>query len=80
MFLFIILASIGNKTETSAYLFIGLILAIPCIVGFIYYLLLQTYVITYDIVLNLIAIIFLVIEVFVTLYAIFNIKSNEKSF
>jgi hypothetical protein len=59
---------------------IALLLAIPAIVGNIYYLFLQNYVIAYDIVLNVIHVVFILIEFILTLVSIFNIKANEKSF
>lgn len=61
------------------YLFYSLILGIPVLVGYIYYIRFQTYVIVFDLCFNAIGIIFVFGEILLSLFAIFNIKANEKS-
>jgi transmembrane protein 216 len=71
---------VGNKTETSLYLLYSILLAIPVGVGYMYYLILQTYVLVFDLILNAIGCLFVVLEIILSFFAIFNIKANEKTF
>jgi transmembrane protein 216 len=77
IFFLIGLASVGNKTETTLHLFYSIILAIPVIVGYIYFLRFQTYVLVFDMCFNIIGLIFIAAELLFCLFAILNIKSNE---
>ena len=73
------MASVGNKTEQSVFIFGFLIMALPSFVGFLYYGLYQTYVIIYDLILNAIGILILAIEFIFALLVLINIKTYEKS-
>lgn len=73
----IILASVGNKTETTFYLFYSILLGIPVIVGFTYYFRFQTYVIIFDMCFNIIGLVFTALEMILALIAIFYLKSQE---
>lgn len=74
------LGSIGNKTELTIYLVYSLILSIPIVVGYVYFLQLQTYSLIFDLILNIIGLIFIALEVIFMIYAAINIKANEKGF
>ena len=62
------------------YLLYALILSIPILVGYFYFLLLQTYSLIFDLILNVIGIIFIAFEMIFVMYALINIKANEKGF
>ena len=62
------------------YLFYSLILSIPILVGYGYFLRLQTYALIFDLILNIIGIVFIIVEMIFTIYALINIKANEKGF
>jgi len=57
-----------------------LILSIPVLVGYGYFLRLQTYSLIFDLILNVIGIVFIGLEVIFIIYAAINIKANEKGF
>jgi hypothetical protein len=57
-----------------------LILSIPICVGYVYFLQLQTYSLIFDLILNIIGLIFIALEVIFMIYAAINIKANEKGF
>jgi len=59
-------------------LFYSLFLTFPVLVGYAYFLQLQTYSLIFDFILNIIGIVFTLLEMITTIYAIVNIKSNEK--
>ena len=71
---------VGNKTEKVWMIFIGLILEIPIIIIYIYYIKIQTYVVVYDIILNAIGFLLAISEGLLSFLAIINIFSNEKKF
>ena len=79
IYLNIVIASVGNKQETTAFLFYSLFLAFPVIVGYTYFLQLQTYSLIFDFILNAIGIIFTLLEMVTTIYAVLYIKSNDKN-
>jgi len=70
--------SIGNKTESSAYLVWFLLIIIPSAIGFIYFLFIQTYVLVIEIIFNVIGIILIVLEFISALIALSTFKSFEK--
>ena len=74
------IGSIGNKTETSLYLFHSLLLIIPVAFGYFYLIVLQTYVLIFDVVLNAIGLVFLAIEVLMSISTIYKIKSHRTNF
>merc|ERR1712072_798664 len=57
-----LLGSRGNKTEQPGPVIFFILLAVPCIIGNVYYFTLQLYVLRIDKILNLIPIIFLSLE------------------
>ena len=67
------LASRGNKTETHMPLIFSLLLAIPCGIGFMYYLNFQVYVARLDIILNCIALALIGLELFLSLITVLSI-------
>ena len=76
---FINKGSNGNKTETAVYLFYYIILGIPIIVSYVFYISIQTYVLVFDVVINATGIIFIIVESLLSIFAIMKIKSQDKS-
>ena len=70
--------AIGNKTESSTYVVWFLLIIIPSIVGFIYFLFLQTYVLVIEIILNVVGILFIALEFIAAIVALSSFKSFEK--
>jgi len=60
-------------------MFAFLIMSLPVFVGYLYYGLYQTYVIIYDLIINAIGLLILVIEFVCALIVIINIKTYEKT-
>jgi len=54
-------------------------MSLPVFVGYLYYGLYQTYVIIYDLIINAIGLLILVIEFVCALIVIINIKTYEKT-
>ncbi|GMH91775.1 hypothetical protein TL16_g12150 [Triparma laevis f. inornata] len=73
----LMLASRGNKTEQIPPLIWSIALSIPMIVGFCFFLTLQTYVMRIDIILNTIALVFVSLEL---LFSIFTSMSFYRGF
>jgi len=67
----------GNKTETSVNIGHFILLEIPMVLGFVYYLRLQVYVFVYDIVLNCMGLGFLAIELILAILEYSKVKYNE---
>ena len=61
------------------FMFAFLIMSLPVFVGYLYYGLYQTYVIIYDLIINAIGLLILVIEFVCALIVIINIKTYEKT-
>lgn len=74
------LLGMGNKTENSGLILIGLIFSPLILINYIYFLRLQVYVVVYEVILNTIGIILLGIEALLALYAMIIISSSEKKF
>ena len=66
----------GNKTETISTLCLSLALCIPVIMGFVYLLRLQTYSLVFDLVMNIIGIIFVGMEIINIIVAILKFISK----
>ncbi|CAI2382782.1 unnamed protein product [Moneuplotes crassus] len=75
----IFLGSKGNKTETNLTTLFFVILTIPSIFGFCFYMLLQTYVLVIEIILNAIGIFFCVLELIIGFVQFFIFRKIEKS-
>ena len=73
------ISSIGNKTERSLILLIAIIMGVINFIGYIYFMWLQLYVTYFDVVFSAIGLIITFIEIFFSLWTIFNIKVNEKT-
>ena len=73
------ISSIGNKTERSLILLIAIIIGVINFIGYIYFMWLQLYVTYFDVVFSAIGLIITFIEIFFSLWTIFNIKVNEKT-
>jgi membrane protein YdbS with pleckstrin-like domain len=69
----------GNKTETSQTIFFFLVLILPCLIGNIYYIILQTYALVIEVILGIIIIICMILELFIALFAAIDFKSLEKA-
>ena len=74
------LASIGNKSEITGLLFLFIIMTFPVLIVYIYFLLLQTFCVIFELILNSIGLIILIVEIILSFFAIINITSHEKSF
>lgn len=75
----ILLGIIGNKTETSAYTIIFLIYSVITLFGYLYFLSIQTYVLKFEVIINLIGIFFLIIEIIFAFIATFVFVLHEKT-
>jgi transmembrane protein 216 len=73
----IFLASRGNKTEQIPPLVWSMSLSIPMIVGYVYFLTMQTYVLRIDVITNTIALCFVSLEL---LFSIFTSLSFYRGF
>ena len=71
------LATIGNKTEISMYLMYSIFLSVPVIVIYVYYLRYQVYSLAFDVSLASIGLVFLGIEVIVSVIALITIRKND---
>jgi hypothetical protein len=69
----------GNKTETSSTTFFFCLLVIPCLVGNIYYIVLQTYALVFEVIMGVIIVICLLFELIVGFFAAIDFKSLEKA-
>lgn len=66
------LASMGNKTERSLPIIFSFILALPLLAMYIYFTLFQTYVLKLDEILNIIALVFMGIQLLFGVLAVFR--------
>ena len=73
------LTSIGNKTERAFVLFIAIIFGIVNLLGYIYFMYLQRYVTYFDLVFSIIGLVITFLEIFFSLWTVFNIKVHEKT-
>mmetsp|Transcript_3895 Transcript_3895/g.7849 ORF Transcript_3895/g.7849 Transcript_3895/m.7849 type:complete len:143 (+) Transcript_3895:981-1409(+) len=73
----IFLASRGNKTEQIPPLVWSIALSIPMIVGYVYFLTMQTFVLRIDVITNTIALVFVSLEL---LFSIFTSLSFYRGF
>ena len=71
------LGSIGNKTEISMYLMYSIFLTLPVALAYGYFLYCQLYVLWFDIFLCAFGLLFLLLEIIVSIYAVVSIKKNE---
>lgn len=71
------LASIGNKTEISMYLMYSIFLSIPVIIEYVFYLRFQVYCLAFDVSLGCIGLVFLGVEVIVSIIALITIRRND---
>lgn len=69
----------GNKTETSSVIVIFTVLVIPCFIGNIYYMVLQTYALAFEIIIGVVLLISQAVELVLALFAIIDFKSLEKA-
>ncbi|CAD8154998.1 unnamed protein product [Paramecium octaurelia] len=74
----LILGSIGNKTESPSQILWFVLLIFPCIFFYIFFIVLQTYVVILEIIINVIALIFIVFELLFSLSAFLTFKNYEK--
>ncbi|OMJ77207.1 hypothetical protein SteCoe_23242 [Stentor coeruleus] len=74
----VFIGSIGNKTERADILIWGIILLIPSIFGGVFFIRLQVYVLFADIVLNIILLVFMIIDFFLMIITIISLKKLEK--
>ena len=72
----LILCAEGNKTEDSSKLVFSSILAAPVLLGYVFLLRLQTYVLVFDFGLNIFSIGFIIMEVMFSLLAITKFKED----
>ena len=73
------LTSIGNKTERALILLGAIFIGLFNIVGYIYFLWLQTYVTYFDLVFSIIGLVITFFEILFSFRTIFNIKVHEKT-
>ena len=73
------LTSIGNKTERALILLGAIFIGLFTIVGYIYFLWLQTYVTYFDLVFSIIGLVITFFEILFSFRTIFNIKVHEKT-
>ncbi|CAG9318322.1 unnamed protein product [Blepharisma stoltei] len=72
------LGSVGNKTEGVIYLVWFIIFSIPPIIGAIYYIVIQTYVLILDVIINAAFLVLVGLECLMSIMTIINFKSAEK--
>lgn len=70
----------GNRNETSILISIGFLFLIPVVILYIYYMILQMYVLVYDLILNAIGLVISLIQFLLGSYTIINIISNDKKY
>ena len=68
-------ANTANKTELKAYHFYTLLYSIPSAGFYIYYFYFQVYILTFDFILCIIGMVFVLLEMIFTLVPIFTLKS-----
>ncbi|KAM3146567.1 hypothetical protein pb186bvf_001536 [Paramecium bursaria] len=73
------LGSIGNKTESPNQIMWLLLLCFPMAFFFFYFMLLQTYVLLAELVINIIGLIFLAFEIAFSVFAFLSFKNYEKT-
>ncbi len=73
------LTSIGNKTERALILLIAVLIGIVNLVGYIYFMRLQTFVTYFDVVFSAIGLVIIFFEVLFSILTMFNIKVHEKN-
>lgn len=73
------IGSIGNKTEQALILLYSILLGLLNIVGHVYFGILQTYVMFYDIVFSGIGLLLLILEILISFVTMFYIKAHEKT-
>ena len=73
------LSSIGNKTERALILLIAIFLGILNLLGYIYFMYLQRYVTYFDLVFSIVGLVITFLEIFFSLWTMFNIKVHEKT-
>lgn len=66
----------GNHTQNRMMIFLSIFLIIPVIMGIVYLLRFQTYVLIFDLGLNVFILIFSGVEFFMSVYFLFVIKEN----
>ena len=69
----------GNKTERALIILFGVLLGILNLIGYLYYLFWQTYSTYYDVSFNGIGLFLLVVEIVLSIIAMFSIKAHEKT-
>ena len=69
----------GNKTETSSTTFVFIVLIIPCFVGNVYYAVLQTYALAWELIMGVVLLICQALELVLALFAAIDFKSLEKA-
>lgn len=69
----------GNKTETSSTTFLFVLLIFPCFIGNIYYIVLQTYALVFDLIMGLVLLICMALELVLAFFAAVEFKSIEKA-
>ncbi|OMJ89267.1 hypothetical protein SteCoe_8655 [Stentor coeruleus] len=75
----IFIGSVGNKTEEIVPLLYMLLLTIPTALGALYFLGFQTYVLIADIIINIALLVFMILEVLLSLIAMIRFKGSEKN-
>ena len=69
----------GNKTETSSTTFIFVLLIFPCFIGNVYFIVLQTYSLAFDLILGLVLLLCMAMELVLAFFAAIEFKSLEKA-
>lgn len=73
------LTSIGNKTERALILLFAVILGIIVLVGYIFFMIIQTFVTNFDFAFSLIGLIIIAFELLFSILTMFYIKVHEKT-
>ena len=73
------LTSIGNKTERALILLIAIFFGVLNLLGYIYFMYLQRYVTYFDLVFSIVGLVITFLEIFFSLWTMFNIKVHEKT-
>ncbi len=72
------IGKLGNKSEKSSFLLFFMIFTFFPFFSQLYFLLLQTYVLKFEVIINVMGLLFLVAEFVITMYAIIKTSLSEK--
>ncbi|CDW79221.1 UNKNOWN [Stylonychia lemnae] len=69
----------GNKNEASLITFFFILLCLPCLIGHIYYVILQTYALAFEVIMGVIIVLCIIIELLLAFFASIDFRSLEKA-